>query len=172
MQIIICDDEPYYRELLHEKILQDGFAHDYDVEVAEYGSGAQLVEAVDRGVSADVYFLDVQMEEGTDDGIRAARELRRRGEHGLIVYVTGFIDYVQTGYEVRAFRYLLKNQMADQLSQVLYDIRQELSGQVYMFRSGGEQIRVDKRQILYFESDKRMIRLVTAVDEYRFYGCR
>lgn len=170
MQIIICDDEPYYRELLHEKILQDGFAHDYDVEVAEYGSGAQLVEAVDRGVSADVYFLDVQMEEGTDDGIRAARELRRRGEHGLIVYVTGFIDYVQTGYEVRAFRYLLKNQMTDQLSQVLYDIRQELSGQVYMFRSGGEQIRVDKRQILYFESDKRMIRLVTAVDEYRFYG--
>ncbi len=170
MRVIICDDELHYRQLLHEKILQDSFVHDYEVEVTEYGSGAQLVEAVEKGVSADVFFLDVQMEQGTDDGIRAARELRKRGEHGLIVYVTGFIDYMQTGYEVRAFRYLLKSQMTDQLSQVLYDIRQELSGQVFMFRLGGEQMLVDKRQIMYFESDKRMLRLVTMETEYRFYG--
>ena len=170
MRVIICDDELYYRQLLHEKILQDGFINDYEVEVTEYGSGAQLVEAVDKGVSADVFFLDVQMEQGSDDGIRAARELRKRGENGLIVYVTGFIDYVQTGYEVRAFRYLLKSQMTAQLSQVLCDIRQELSGHAYMFRAGGEQMRVDKRQILYFESDKRMLHLVTTVNEYWFYG--
>lgn len=170
MRVIICDDEPYYRQFLHEKILQDSFAHDYEVEVTEYGSGAELVEAVGKGESAEIFFLDVQMEQGKDDGIQAARELRRLGEKGLIVYITGFIDYVQTGYEVKAFRYLLKSQIGTQLSQVLWDVRQELSDQNYFFRTGGEQIRVDKRQILYLESDKRLLHLITRADEYHFYG--
>lgn len=56
MRIALCDDEPRYRRLMHEKILQDGFAHDYEVEVKEYGSGEELLEAVGRGENADVFF--------------------------------------------------------------------------------------------------------------------
>lgn len=112
MRIAICDDEPGYRRILHEKIIQDSIRCDYDTEVTEYESGKALLEAVGKGVSADVFFLDIQMEHD-DDGIRTGRELCRHGERGLIVYVTGFIDYVQTGYEVRAFRYLLKSQIEE-----------------------------------------------------------
>lgn len=111
MRIVICDDEPMYRELLHERILQYGIAQDFETEIAEYEGGEQLLAALDAGERADVYFLDIQMENGADDGIRLAKELRRRGDNGLIVYVTSFIDYAQTGYEVKAFRYLLKSQI-------------------------------------------------------------
>ncbi len=111
MRIVICDDEPEYRRLLHERILQYAFSQDFETEIAEFESGEQLIAALDAGERADVYFLDIQMENGDDDGIRAAKELRRRGDNGLIVYVTGFIDYAQTGYEVKAFRYLLKSQI-------------------------------------------------------------
>lgn len=170
MRIMICDDEPQYRALLHEKILQDGFAHDYEVEVAETGSCQELLEALDKGINADVYFLDIQMEKNVDDGIRAGRELCRRGETGLIVYVTGYLDYVQTGYEVRAFRYLLKSQIHEKLSGVLADIRQELSGKGFSFQAGGETVRVDRREILYLESDKRQLHMVARSAEYCFYG--
>jgi len=170
MRIAICDDEPQYRELLHERILRDSFANDYEAEVAEYGSGEELAEAVREGASADVYFLDVQMEEGTDDGIRAARELRRCGEKGLIVYVTSYIDYVQTGYEVRAFRYLLKSQIPEKLSQVLADIRQELSDGRYFFQAGGARVSVERKRILYLESDRRMLCLTAEDARYSFYG--
>ena len=78
MRIAVCDDEALFREALHAKILQDGFAHDYETDVEEYGSGRALLDAQEKGYSADVYFLDVQMDQGTDDGIRTARELRRR----------------------------------------------------------------------------------------------
>lgn len=111
MRIVICDDEPMYRELLHERILQYGIEQDFETEIVEYGGGKQLTAALDAGERADVYFLDIQMENGADDGIRAAKELRRRGDNGLIVYVTSFIDYAQDGYEVKAFRYLLKSQI-------------------------------------------------------------
>lgn len=171
MRIIICDDEPKYRQLLHERILQDSFSCDYDVEVTEYEGGEQLIGALNVGVSADVYFLDIQMENGTDDGIRVAKELRRRGDKGLIVYVTSFIDYVQTGYEVKAFRYLLKSQIQDGLMKVLADIRQELAGEEsFCFQVNGENIRVNPGEIWYLESDKRQVRVVAEREEYLYYG--
>ncbi len=170
MRIAVCDDEALFREALHAKILQDGFAHDYETDVEEYGSGRALLDAQEKGYSADVYFLDVQMDQGTDDGIRTARELRRRGERGLIIYVTAYLDSAQMGYEVRAFRYLLKNQIHDKLFEVLRDVRQELSGQDFFFKAGGESIRIDRRGILYLESRLRMLRLVTKTEEYAFYA--
>ena len=170
MRVVLCDDEPGYRRLIYDKILQDGFVHDYEVEVAEYGGGRELLEALDRGEYADVFFLDVQMEQGGDDGIRLGRELRRRGQDGLIVYVTGFMDYVQLGYEVKAFRYLLKSQIEQMLPRVLRDIRQELEGEEFSFRMGGETVCLDRRKILYLESSVRTLRLVSPEGEYRFYG--
>lgn len=169
MRIALCDDELGYRRILHEKILQDSICHDYEAEVTEYESGTALLEAIEGGLCADVFFLDIQMEQGGDDGIRVGRELRRRGEGGLIVYITGFIDYVQTGYEVKAFRYLLKSQIEDKLSRVLADIRQELSCDLFCFQAGGETVYVDKGKILYMESHVRVLRLVTTEGEYSFY---
>lgn len=161
MRIMICDDEPEYRRLLHERILQYGIQQDFETEIAEFESGEQLTAALDAGERADVYFLDIQMENGADDGIRVAKELRRRGDNGLIIYVTSFIDYAQTGYEVKAFRYLLKSQISgtaphgevpckdaevplgealqqngvmqfhDKLAEVLSAIRKELLGEEY-----------------------------------------
>ena len=168
MRIAICDDELRYRRMIQEKLLQDSICHDYEAEISEYASGAELLAAMERGYSADVFFLDIQME-GGDEGIRLGRALRRRGVDGLIVYITGFIDYVQIGYEVKAFRYLLKSQIAEGLPKVLGDIRQELSGSSYLFQAGGESLRVDKRDILYLESRIRILRLVTAEREYSFY---
>ncbi len=170
MKFVICDDEALYRQLLHEKILQDAFRYDYEAEIVAYGSGKELVEAVSKGDSADVFFLDIQMEGESDDGIKAARELRRMGINGLIVYITSFIDYVQTGYEVKAFRYLLKSQIAEKLPRVLEDIRQELTDKDYFFHTGGERIRVDRRRILYLESVRRQLHLITTDKEYYYYG--
>lgn len=171
MRIVICDDEIRYRKLLREKILQDSFVHGYDAEVSEYDGAEQLIKALEAGEKADVWFLDIQMENGTDDGIRAARKLRSLGDNSLIVYVTGFIDYVQTGYEVRAFRYLLKSQIAEKLSEVLEAVRGELAGEEHFsFQVNRETISINKRRILYLESDKRQLHLITETEEYRFYG--
>lgn len=88
----------------------------------------------------------------------------------MIVYVTGFMDYVQLGYEVKAFRYLLKSQLEQMLPRVLGDIRQELAGEEFSFRAGGETVCLDRRKILYLESSVRILKLVSLDGEYRFYG--
>lgn len=177
MRIVICDDEPEYRRLLHERILRYGIEQDFETEIAEFESGEQLTAALDAGERADVYFLDIQMENGADDGIRVAKELRCRGENGLIVYVTSFIDYAQTGYEVKAFRYLLKSQICgaaqfhDKLEEVLSAIRKELAGEdFFAFQIGRETLRVEKGKIQYLESDKRQLHLYMESEDFCFYG--
>lgn len=171
MRIIICDDEARYRELLHEKLLQDSIAHDYEAEIVECRSGEELLEALEKGERADIYFLDIQMENGTDDGIRVGKRLRSLGEKGLIVYVTGFIDYVQVGYEVKAFRYLLKSQIGEKLPEVIRAAREELAGEEYFsFQVNRETVRVDRRKILYLESDRRQLHLIAEAETFCFYG--
>lgn len=171
MKIIICDDEKHYREMLHNMILQDSFVHGYEADITEYENGTVLLTALENVKGADVYFLDIQMEQGRDEGIQLARELRKRGEKGLIVYVTGFIDYVQTGYEVKAFRYLLKSQIQEQMGQVLRDIREEFSSETFFsYHKNRELIQINKQDILYLESDKRMIRIICEQEEDAFYG--
>lgn len=171
MRIAICDDEKQYRRLLHEIILQDSFEQAYEAEIVEYETGRLLLEALEDGRHVDVFFLDIQMEQGCDDGIQLAKELRKRGEKGLIIYVTGFIDYVQTGYEVKAFRYLLKSQIQEKMVQVLKDIREELSSEDYFtFQKNRDIVRINKQDILYMESDKRILRVVCTQSEDSFYG--
>lgn len=171
MRIVICDDEAEYRQLLRDRIMHHAILWGYETEIAEYVDGESLLAAWEREKGADVYFLDIETKKGPDDGIRTARELRRRGDGGLIIYVTGFIDYVQTGYEVRAFRYLLKNQIERDLEQVLLDIRKELAGgDIFSFQKNKEIFYIKLRDILFLESDRRLVRIRYNQGEESFYG--
>lgn len=171
VKIVICDDEAAYRRILRERILRHALEWDYEAEITEYADGSSLLKEAGRRNGADVYFLDIETGAGPDDGIRTARELRRQGDGGLIVYVTGFIDYVQTGYEVRAFRYLLKSQIDSDLPRVLQDIRRELTGDAFFsFQKNKETLRVKLQDILYLESDRRLVRIKRDQGEDTFYG--
>ncbi len=171
MKIAVCDDEPVYRQVLTERILREGIAGGYETSITEYADGNALLAAVDRDGGADVYFLDIETDAGPDDGIRTARELRRRGDRGLIVYVTGFMEYMQTGYEVKAFRYLLKNQIDRDLGQVLLDIRRELTEEdCFSFQRNKETVCVKLRDILYLESDRRLVHIKCRQGQESFYG--
>lgn len=82
MRIVLCDDEARYRSQIHERIWLDAFARDYEVEVTECSSGGELLEALDGGLSADVFFPDIQMEQGVDEGDPAGQGAAQKGAAG------------------------------------------------------------------------------------------
>ena len=63
--------------------------------------------------SYDLAFLDIDM--GDSSGIDLARTLRRENPGVVIVFLTNFIQYAPEGFEVQAFRYLLKRDMTEKL---------------------------------------------------------
>lgn len=107
-KIAICDDEPLHIEKIRS-ILPDE-------ETDTYTSPAILLDTITSGKRYDVLFLDIMMPEM--DGISLARELRELDEGMLIVFITSKIEFMQTGYEVKAFRYLLKDQIDTGLPKI------------------------------------------------------
>jgi len=167
--VVICDDESIFRAYLRDLLVKDCFAKNVDIHVCEYAEGGSLLDDYRAGlVQADVLFLDIRMQ--NMDGLKTARLLREEGMEGLIVFLTNLPEYARTGYEVRAFRYLLKEEADEKLGQVMDACRRELGAESYFTFSREHRIlRVPKAEIQYFESRKRVVLLHTAAKEYQFY---
>lgn len=162
-KIAICDDEPLHIDKIRSILL--------DEETDNYTKPANLLNAITAGKRYDVLFLDIMMPE--IDGISLARELRELDEDMLIVFITSKIEFMQTGYEVKAFRYLLKDQIDTGLPKIWKDIEKELldrSDTYFTYEFERKTYRYPCRDILYLESNLRRIILHTNRDTATLYG--
>ena len=121
----------------------------------------------------DLAFLDIDMK-GTD-GLTLARRLRAARPDAVIVFVTNFVQYAPEGYEVQAFRYLLKPTLEEKLMPCFDLAVQELLSrrQSITVRADGEMVELPLREILYFQSDQRTATAHLARDgrdSCRFYA--
>lgn len=105
----------------------------------------------------DLAFLDIDMK-GLD-GLTLARRLRSARPDAVIVFVTNFVQYAPEGYEVQAFRYLLKPTLEEKLPACFALAAEELHRrrQTVTFRTSGEEIELPVQKILYFESEQRSV---------------
>ena len=110
MRIVIGEDSALFREGL-ARLLEDA-GHEV---VGRAGDAVGLVDQVDRE-RPDLAIIDVRMPpDGTDDGARAARELRSRDPDLAIVLLS---QHVETRHSVELvaggrFGYLLKDRVFD-----------------------------------------------------------
>ena len=161
-KIAICDDEPLHIDKIRSILL--------DEETDNYTKPANLLNAITAGKRYDVLFLDIMMPE--IDGISLARELRELDEDMLIVFITSKIEFMQTGYEVKAFRYLLKDQINTGLPKIWKDIEKELLDRAdtyFTYEFERKTYRYPCRDILYLESNLRRIILHTNRDTAALY---
>ncbi len=110
-----------------------------------------------------------------ENGIQLARRLREARSDVIIIFVTNFIQYAPDGYEVGAFRYLLKSDAPAKLSQYLALAMEELRRRrrELTIQINAEHIHVPVAGILYLESDRRQITMHLLREErgeYQFYG--
>lgn len=169
MNIAICDDEEIFRTYLRELLVRNSFAGGIDIQVEEYAGGEALLGADrEKKFRPDIIFLDIRMP-GLD-GMETARVLRRRGTKCLIVFLTSLSEYAREGYEVRAFRYLLKEEAERELGRVMEECRRELGEENWFsFTQGHRVYRIPIEDILYFESKKRLVLVHTTKESYSFY---
>ena len=108
--VAICDDEEYVRSYMRRLIEKQGM----NCNIREFSSGKELLESA-KEECIDILFLDISMEEM--DGMTAARQLRsqarQRGEAiwgglPLLIFVTGYPEYVKEAFFVHPFQFLGK----------------------------------------------------------------
>lgn len=113
IRIAICDDEPETLAYLSSLVR----AQPYPCEITEYASASRCFA---HNREMDLLFLDIQLASDGLDGMALARRIREQawGQRPILIFVTGYEQYVFQAFDVGAFQYLLKPVDEEKFAQV------------------------------------------------------
>ncbi len=148
-RIAVCDDDITQSAYLKNLVLLWANEAAVDVSVTEYHSAESLLFHDDNTYS--IYLLDIEMP--GINGIELAQTIRRRSETSVIIFVSGYAEYIAVGYDVSALHYLLKPIDKPKLFSVLDKALKQLgqSEATLLIEQHGETHRVPLREIRYIE---------------------
>lgn len=164
MKIAICDDDWHMQQTL--RLLIDEIYQDLDMLADGFTSGEALLAAVQKQPQPyQLILLDIEMH--GIDGIETARRLRQLLPDCYIVFITSHDEFALTGYEVQAFRYLVKPVQPEKLREAISAVRAELADQFTLHvADGADEALVRAKDIFYVEAQDKRVRLVTARETY------
>ena len=166
VKIILCDDDPSFLEGFRTKIVSALEKLNTSADITTLSSIHQLSDEVLS--SCDIAFLDVDFVGEDYNGIDIARKLREVNKHALIFFITNFIEYAPEGYEVQAFRYILKWDLDAVLGRYLMQALEKLSdaNDTLQLQTDGELLELKYSEILYLEVLGHSVSVVTETETH------
>lgn len=142
------------------------------LEVELYESGIALCESMEQGKNFDLLFLDIVMVEF--DGVEAGIYIRKTLENDWvrIIYVSRWEDQALELFQNQPTDFIKKPVRSIRVRRVLDEIRamDRRKNRVFHYRKGRMTYQVPYREILYFQSDGRKIRIYARNQRYEFNG--
>ncbi|AUN14239.1 LytR/AlgR family response regulator transcription factor [Paraclostridium sordellii] len=153
IKIGICEDEKEIQDLIETYLQSILKSVNIDYEIKKYNLGEELLESNLKEI--DILLLDIQM--GQINGMDTARKIREVDNKMEIIFITSLIDYVQEGYEVRAYRYLLKPIEEEELKKhVLTCIKEiENKNSYILIKNKSNKYKICLEEIKYIEVQKK-----------------
>lgn len=180
IKIAICDDEKALREMLRQEIEKHCKHAGILCQICDYDSGEKLLALPAESIP-DILFLDIQMP--GKNGMQTARELRRKNENMILIFVTALSEYVYDAFDVNAFHYLVKPFEEEKLQEVLDSairqcekqaeapaLQQQTPHRAILVKQGGLSTKVLLSDIVYAEVFNRKIMLHTVNGNIEYYG--
>ena len=119
MKIIAADDEKYALESL-TRVIREAVPGAEFVAFQEPEEIAPYVEAH----GCDVAFLDIEM--GTMSGLEVAKQLKQQNPQVNIIFVTGYDQYQNKAFRMRASGYIFKPAKTEEIREELQHLRNPL----------------------------------------------
>lgn len=168
MKIAICDDDAAFCGSL-ENMLQKYFAaSEINADIHIFTSGESFLSAFHK-VHFDLIFLDIELT-GLD-GIGVGQLIRRVAQDVQIVYVSAKSEYAMQLFQNRPFDFLVKPITEPKICTVLNEYFHVFSTQARYFSCVVERrkMQIAVSEILYFESLRNRLRVVTGEREMMVY---
>ncbi|MGL5439108.1 MAG: LytR/AlgR family response regulator transcription factor [Filifactoraceae bacterium] len=165
INIGICDDELQYRSKIKD-ILTEILSSDHiNYNIYEFSSGEDLLDNYPKNL--DILIMDIQMKR--INGMDTARKIREFNEKLEIIFMTSFSEFMQEGYEVKAYRYVLKPITHMKISKNILPCINEIMRNKNNYLSITvknyiDRIRID--DITYIETDRPNIVIYTNNNTY------
>lgn len=174
--IFLCDDDVEYLANLKSQVT--GFIQNSGIMAKIYTFTSMEAISDQLIKSCDIAILDIDFAGKKHNGIDIAKRLRGFRKDAMIIFATNYIEYAPEGYEVQAFRYIMKRdipqKLFDYLDQAIKRLHTDI--EVIQFQINGERIDIPISQILYIESQLHTVRVFVQGQgkskpvEYSFYS--
>lgn len=169
MRIAICEDNREHMEILEEMVNRWSKKECEQAYIGHYESAEQFLFCVKDEPCYDLAFLDIQMSK--INGLQLARMIREEDQMIFLVFTTALKKYAPKGYEVSAFRYLIKPLQEGEVFQALTkasEMIKDRKKEAIIVTQSDESRRVFKDDIYYIEVDNHHIILHLREETMRF----
>lgn len=167
IQIVLCEDQIQHQKTI-EKFLQKILGEnntEYNLRI--YKSGEELLNDYPKNV--DIFILDIQMEK--INGMDVARKIREIDKNKPeIIFTTSLVEYIQEGYEVRAYRYLLKPIKYENLKKHILSCIDEVinkKDKFILIENKNETYKIKIEEITYIEIHRKDMSMHTESKIYK-----
>lgn len=169
MKFAICDDSPQQLIAL-EKILKKYLAqHDTIFQIDTFDNPSALLECHPQDY--DAALLDVYMPD--KNGIEVGKQIRKENPSIILIYISERLEFAPQGYEVSAFRYLMKDSLEKSFAPCMDAVLKMLhkKSAAYPIKTDMGLYWISPEHIIYVESDKRVVTFYVQDEEREYYSC-
>ena len=168
MRIVICDDNPRDNQIIKQYVISNFDEYSEGVVDSTY-SANDLIKFCLK-VEPDILFLDIEL--GADNGVDLANKIKNKKKNSIVVFTTSHTDYMAEAFDVHAFNYIVKPVTMQKVDKIVTQLEEVINSRddKLIFRCNRELVSTYYDDIVYMESSKRIINLITTNMEYQFYG--
>lgn len=173
MKIAICDNEEIIIFKLKELLMNIAAKIGIKLDISIFYCGEDLWERISRAEFFDIIYLDIEMEADEMNGIETALKIKKVNWAIEIIFVTGFDIYMKAAFDVKPFRFISKpidEQEFKKVFEIISNYIIESKYEKFEFQLNGRYCSLLLSNIVYFETNKRTVKIKTVDNEYFFYG--
>lgn len=157
IHIAICDDRQEDSAFVSALVRDWAEASGIAVRLDCFSSAESFLFRYDEQKDWDLLLLDIEMERM--DGVCLAKRIRAENEALIIVFITGYSEYIAEGYEVAALHYLIKPLNPEKLFSVLdrAAVKLQQNAACLTLRTVEETVRLPFYTIRYLDVQKNYV---------------
>lgn len=159
IRVAVCDDENIIACQIEDIILDVSKKEGISIDVDVFYSGRELEREIGEGINYDMIYLDIQME--GEDGITAAKNIRKTDENVLLIFVSGYDKYMMELFRLDVFAFVRKPIDPKAFAQLFIEANKKVCSRnfYFVFRYKSREYKIPYKEIMYFESNGRQITL-------------
>lgn len=172
LRIAICNESAVYGEMIEKVVCEWSLQRQLNIQIRRFVTGEEILADIEQTGYFNIVLMDTGLR-GNISGIDTAEKIRQIYEYFCLIFVSGEDKYYKEVLRLHPFQYLekpiSKRKLLDSLNQAVD--KYQLIHETFSFRFKGTAYCVRLSEVLYFASDKRIIRICMEDGrEYVFYG--
>lgn len=172
IKVAICDDEAAICTQIERIVEKFSRQEAVAMDVELFLTGKELCRFIESEHSFDIIFLDIELND--INGVEVGKFIREKQNDQVvqIVYISAQTKYCMELFDIRPMNFLEKpidEVKINKLLKLLLELYPG-AGQIFLYRIGHADYKELIKNILYFESGNRTVRMVTQSGDAIFYS--